>query len=77
MTHPSENSRINEMQLSINGERRNVDSSTIAELLAVLGVDAAQVAVERNREIVPKSQYDATGLADGDAIEIVEFIGGG
>ena len=66
------------MRLTINGEARefpaplNVDS-----LLAKLGFDARRVAFERNLEIVPRSAYGATELAEGDRVEIVHFIGGG
>jgi thiamine biosynthesis protein ThiS len=49
----------------------------VAELLALIGLDARKVAVERNREIVPRSAHAATLLGEGDVIEIVHFIGGG
>ncbi|HUO22457.1 MAG TPA: sulfur carrier protein ThiS [Caulobacteraceae bacterium] len=66
------------MKLWINGEERALDSvSDVAGLMAALGLDRRKVAVERNLEIVPRSAYDATPLADGDRIEIVHFIGGG
>lgn len=65
------------MQLTINGQKKEIKAGTVAQLLADLGVDAAQVAVERNLEIVPKSRYGQTALAERDSIEIVEFIGGG
>ena len=66
------------MRLTINGEGQIFDQSlTVAELLARIGLDGRKVAVERNREIVPKSSYAITGLAEGDKLEIVHFIGGG
>ncbi len=65
------------MQLTINGEQKEIKARNIAELMDALGVDASQIAVECNRSIVPKSQYALRELAAGDAIEIVEFIGGG
>ena len=66
------------MQLTINGEERSFAAvSDIAGLVAMLGLDVRKVAVERNLEIVPRSRYAATPLADGDRIEIVHFIGGG
>lgn len=66
------------MTLTINGEEMAFGSlSSIAALVAELGLDARKVAVERNLEIVPRSAYGATTLADGDRIEIVHFIGGG
>jgi len=66
------------MTLTINGEERAFPGlSSLAALVAQLGLDARKVAVERNLEIVPRSAYAATALADGDRIEIVHFIGGG
>jgi sulfur carrier protein len=66
------------MRLVINGEERGFDAlDDLAALVAVLGLDARKVAVERNLEIVPRSRYAATALCDGDRIEIVHFIGGG
>jgi len=66
------------MKLILNGEPRHLAGPTsVAELLRQMGIDRAKVAVERNLEIVPKSAYDATLLADGDRVEIVAFIGGG
>ena len=62
----------------VNGERRVVPAgATVAELLRTLALAPEQVAVERNREIVPKAAYDETDLAEGDALEIVTFVGGG
>jgi thiamine biosynthesis protein ThiS len=49
----------------------------VAALVAELGLDGRKVAVERNLEIVPRSAYSRTSLADGDRIEIVAFVGGG
>ncbi|KJS34460.1 MAG: hypothetical protein VR70_17565 [Rhodospirillaceae bacterium BRH_c57] len=66
------------MKLTINGDLHDhPDGLTLQELLHAIGLDARKVAVERNREIVPKSQYGDVVLADGDALEIVHFIGGG
>jgi thiamine biosynthesis protein ThiS len=66
------------MNLILNGEPRSVAGvDTIAALVADLGLDARKVAVERNLEIVPRSAYARTAIADGDRIEIVHFIGGG
>lgn len=50
---------------------------TVAELLRELGLDFRQVAVERNREIVPRARHGETVLADGDQLEVVTFVGGG
>ncbi|WP_299444163.1 sulfur carrier protein ThiS [uncultured Rhodospira sp.] len=66
------------MQVTINGEPRTLDQPMpLNALLSSLGLDARKVAVERNREIVPRGQYDDTRVGDGDALEIVHFIGGG
>jgi len=66
------------MNVTINGEPRPLDQSMSVEaLLASLGLDARKVAVEHNREILPRGQYAQTALGDGDALEIVHFIGGG
>ena len=66
------------MQLIVNGEAMTgVAAAHVAGLVAELGLDPRKVAVERNLEIVPRSLYAETALADGDRIEIVAFIGGG
>lgn len=66
------------MRLTVNGETREApDSATLADLLAALGIDGRRVAVERNREIAPRSLWGETRLADGDRLEIVQFVGGG
>lgn len=66
------------MQLTVNGEKREIaDSSTVADLLAALQITATRVAVEVNLEIVPKAHYVEQTLQDGDTIEIVHFVGGG
>lgn len=66
------------MNLLLNGEPKTApDSVTVAAFLEELGLPQKGVAVERNREIVPKSRYADTVLAEGDRIEIVQFVGGG
>ena len=66
------------MQVTINGEARQFDAlGSVSALIENLGLDPRKVAIERNLEIVPRSTYAATPLADGDRIEIVHFIGGG
>ena len=62
----------------LNGENHNVRAAmTVAELIGELGLDARQVAVEQNREIVPRAEHAKTLVADGDRFEIVTFVGGG
>ena len=69
---------MNELRLTVNGELRKADpGTTVAALLRSMGVDPARVAVERNRDVVPRATWADAGLADGDKIEIVAFIGGG
>ena len=66
------------MNIILNGENHHLDKSvTVAGLLGTLGFDERKVAVERNLEIVPKSNYCNVSLSDGDRLEIVHFIGGG
>ncbi|MBM3502727.1 MAG: sulfur carrier protein ThiS [Alphaproteobacteria bacterium] len=67
------------MQLTINGEARTFPASimSVEQLLTELGLDSRKIALERNREIVPRSVYGRTQLTDGDRLEIVHFIGGG
>ena len=67
-----------DLRVRVNGgERRVPAGSVLSALLAELGVSTPRVAVERNREIVPKAQYASTRLEDGDELEVVEFVGGG
>lgn len=66
------------MKLFLNGEpAETADGTTVAVLLEQLGFPHKGVAVERNRQIVPKSAYAHTALSEGDQIEIVQFVGGG
>lgn len=62
----------------INGQQRTVeDGTTVLRLLTELGLGDRRVAVERNREIVPRAEHATTQLADGDRLEVVTFVGGG
>ena len=66
------------MQITLNGEAKMLEkATTIAGLVADLQLDAKKIAIEKNLEIVPKSHYEEERVHDGDAIEIVECIGGG
>ncbi|WP_372706491.1 sulfur carrier protein ThiS [Brevundimonas sp.] len=64
-------------RIQVNGESRAVSAVTILALVEELGLDVRKVAVERNLEIVPRSLHGATALAEGDRIELVQFVGGG
>lgn len=62
----------------VNGEERPLmQSVTLAEILEELGYETTRVAVERNQEIIPRSQYDTVMVNDGDHLEVVRFVGGG
>lgn len=62
----------------VNGESRSIDEGcTIADLLADLDLRGRRVAVELNRDIVPKTEFASRAIRDGDHIEIVQFVGGG
>lgn len=62
----------------INGKSRSVkEGTTVAVLVDELGLGDRRVAVERNREVVPRAQHATTVLAEGDHLEVVTFVGGG
>ena len=64
--------------LSVNGESRTLQNAVdVAALLDELSLSGKRVAVEKNGEIVPRSRYAGTPLANGDALEIVVAVGGG
>ena len=63
--------------VKVNGKELDLAGKTVSEYLATTDHDPKRIAVERNGDIVFKSQYDATTLEDGDSLEIVSFVGGG
>ena len=66
------------MQIQLNGESRRLDRAvTVAQLLTELGLAERRVAVEVNREIVPRSEHARRELRDADQVEVVVAIGGG
>ena len=66
------------MQVTVNDEPRRLPAgATVAELVATLGFGPRRVAVEVNREIIARVTYAERVLHDGDAIEIIHFVGGG
>ena len=66
------------LKITINGESRQFPAAmTVAALVETLGYTGKRIAVERNGEIVPKSQHGSTALAAGDQLEIVVAVGGG
>ena len=67
-----------EVAITVNGSPMRVPAgASVADLLERLRVSTPRVAVERNREILPKAQYGTTVLAEGDSFEVVELVGGG
>jgi sulfur carrier protein len=66
------------MKLTVNGQERELaEGTTIADLLAELKLDPRMLAVERNLNLVPRSQHAETQLAAGDRVEVVTLVGGG
>lgn len=66
------------MLLHINGDAREIENApTLAALIEQLGLMPDRVAVELNLSIVPREQWPAVPLSDGDRLEIVHFVGGG
>jgi len=65
------------MNLTINGETQVSSAETLGALVAGLGMKPDRVAIELNREIVPRDQWPQTPLHEGDRLEIVHFVGGG
>lgn len=66
------------MEISVNGEPRQVEvGCTVATLLDELKLQPRYLAVERNRELVPRATHAACVLQPGDCVEIVTLVGGG
>ena len=63
--------------VKVNGTELDISGKTVSEYLATTSYDPRRIAVERNGDIVFKSQYDVTVLEDDDSLEIVSFVGGG
>jgi thiamine biosynthesis protein ThiS len=69
---------MTDLEIVLNGEPRRVPGpATAADLLRHLGLDARTVVVELNRQIVRRPQLGEAVLVDGDAVELVHFVGGG
>jgi len=76
------NRKLTAMKITLNGEPLQIAAGTTVAMLVQrlteeTGRDPRGIAVERNREIVPKSEHALTVLAEGDQIELVQFVGGG
>ena len=68
------------MNITVNGRTRVVDvgnTPSVARVIEALGLQGKRIAVERNGEIVSRSRYEDTFLAEGDQLEIVGAVGGG
>jgi thiamine biosynthesis protein ThiS len=69
---------MSELNIVVNGESRRVPGpATLLDLLEHLGLDPRTIVVEQNREIVRRPKLGDTAVAEGDAIELVHFVGGG
>jgi sulfur carrier protein len=69
---------VNKITLEINGESREISSvSNVQELLDLLGITESRVAVELNRKIIRRGDWQNTSISDRDSVEIVQFVGGG
>ena len=70
--------RHRRVQVVVNDEPRDLtDGATVADLVAALGLGPRRIAVEVNRAVVPRADYAATVLHAGDAVEVINFVGGG
>ena len=65
------------MNLIVNGAPHPFNGTTVTDLVAELNLTGRRLAVEVNREIVPKSEHDTHTLREGDTVEVVHAIGGG
>lgn len=69
---------MSELEINVNGEPRRLPGpATAADLLRHLGLDPRTVVVELNRQIIRRPRLAETALANGDAVELVHFVGGG
>lgn len=74
----AETAQKDRISVDVNGEPRSIPAaSSIADMLREIGLDPRRVAVERNLEVVPRSTLGDVQVRDGDAFEIVHFVGGG
>ena len=66
------------VQVVVNDEPRELsEGATVADLVTALGLGPRRIAVEVNRSVVPRAEYPVTVLRPGDAVEIINFVGGG
>jgi thiamine biosynthesis protein ThiS len=72
-----QNATMVAMKLTINGENQVFSAQTLGALVEQLGMKPDRVAIELNREIIPRERWPQTPLHEGDRLEIVHFVGGG
>ena len=78
MTAPEAGANVKGVHVTINGELQEIPSKlTLAALVAHLGLTDGPVAIERNREVVPRAEHARVVVQAGDTLEIVHFVGGG
>jgi len=66
------------LTIVVNGNQTDIpDSSTISDLIMQLGLKSERVAVELNKKIVRRVEWDSTTISEGDRLEVVHFVGGG
>jgi sulfur carrier protein len=71
-------STTSSIEITVNGSARAVpQGTTVAKLIALSGLEGRRVAVERNREVVPRARHAEVALEPGDRLELVTFVGGG
>jgi thiamine biosynthesis protein ThiS len=69
---------MKDIRIEINGEMQTLSSvSNVTEMLRALGISENRVAVEVNRRIIRRGEWESTSLSDMDHVEIVQFVGGG
>jgi len=69
---------MSQLTIIVNGEKTNIaDTSTLSELVNSLELNPQRVAIELNRRIVRRTNWESTTISEGDHIEIVHFVGGG
>lgn len=70
--------RPSSVQVIVNDDPRSLpDGTTVADLVASLGLGPRRIAVEVNLQVVPRATYATTPLSDGDRVEVIHFVGGG
>ena len=66
------------MKITVNGEEKTIhDKVTLNDMLKMLALDTTGIIIERNLEVVSRSEYESLALEDGDKIELIRLVGGG